>query len=234
MLGFAWEKVQQEISTEKMNKVIDELKHAPITTEAAARVKATLASELADYDGVATKRIAVVHYRGVAVPTPAQGLHEETMLRAAAVVNGIAVALTYVEIAEFNARVAAAAAAELPKAKAAATESVNQACGAFRASVATAIPFQDTVYVDKAAEAATFSKSSTAETHPYIFAEAAATGSTPAQVAALVSGIANQWKALSVALEAKRRGALVAIDAATTVVEVANIVSSYKLTLTPS
>ena len=68
MLGFAWDNVQQEISTEKMNKVIDELKHAPITMEAVARVKATLASELADYDGVATKRIAVVHHRGVAVP----------------------------------------------------------------------------------------------------------------------------------------------------------------------
>ena len=72
MLGFAWEKVQQEISTEKVSQVIEELKHAPIITEAMAKVQATLASELADYDGVATKRIAVVHYRGVATPTPAQ------------------------------------------------------------------------------------------------------------------------------------------------------------------
>ena len=93
MLGFAWEKVQHEISTEKMNKVIEELKHAPIIAEAMAKVKATLASELVDYDGVATKRISVVHYRGVAVQIPVQSIHEETMLRTASLVKGIAVDL---------------------------------------------------------------------------------------------------------------------------------------------
>jgi alkylation response protein AidB-like acyl-CoA dehydrogenase len=86
MLGFVWGKVPQEISTEKMNNVIGELKHAPIAPETVARAKATLASELADYDATVGKRVAVIQHRGVAVAIPVQ---EETQLRAAALVKGM-------------------------------------------------------------------------------------------------------------------------------------------------
>ena len=64
MLGFAWGQVHTEISTEKMQRVIDDLTMSPITVRSVSAAKATLQTELQDIDAAVGKRNAVICYRG--------------------------------------------------------------------------------------------------------------------------------------------------------------------------
>ena len=90
MLGFAWEKVQTEISTEKMQRVMDELTMAPITVQSVSVAKATLHTELQDIDAAVGKRNAVICYRGVPITIGVQSVHEEVQLRIAATIKTVA------------------------------------------------------------------------------------------------------------------------------------------------
>jgi len=125
----------------------------------------------------------------------------------------------YVDI---TAEVAAAeAVTALPRAQAAAIARVNDDCGRFRASLATDIPFQAGVYADKRDEAARYvSGVPNPVDFPYLAAEAAATGVKLKAMIATINAISAQWTAVSVAVEARRRGAIVAIEAASTVEQV--------------
>jgi hypothetical protein len=137
-------------------------------------------------------------------------------------VNGEYLPLTDAEITELAERAVAAKAAELPEAKAAAVKQVNRDCGAFRASIATDIPFQSEVYAAKQAEAERYANDPTPKPadYPYIVAEAATTKMTVPQKVAEITAIAAQWVQVSAMVEAKRRGAIVAIDAAQSVADV--------------
>ena len=142
------------------------------------------------------------------------------------VVNGIAVPLTPTEVAEFNDREAAATAAVLPNAKAAAVERVNSDCGAYRATIGTDIPFQSTVYADKRDEVARFQADPAPDPakYPYIFLEAKDTGMTVADKVKEIATLSAQWTMVSAVVEAKRRGAIVAIQNAQSVEEVAKLI----------
>lgn len=113
-------------------------------------------------------------------------------------------------------------AAILAERKVTATNQVNRDCGAFRASIATDIPFQSEVYAAKQAEAARYASdpTPTPADYPYIVAEAATTKMTVPQKVAEITAIATQWVQVSAMVEAKRRGAIVAIDAAMSVADV--------------
>lgn len=112
-------------------------------------------------------------------------------------------------------------------AKAAAIARVNAEAGAFRASIATDIPFQSEVYASKRAEAERYAASGGTGRYPYLEAEAAATGVTLATMAAEISTIAAAWTTASVQVEAARRGAIVAIEAATTLDEIAAAIPMF-------
>lgn len=142
-------------------------------------------------------------------------------------INGVPVPLTDAEWADYQAREAAAEAARLPNAKAAAIARVNAEAGAFRASIATDIPFQSEVYASKRAEAERYAASGGTGRYPYLEAEAAATGVTLAAMAAEISTIAAAWTTASVQVEAARRGAIVAIEAATTLDEIAAAIPMF-------
>ena len=106
--------------------------------------------------------------------------------------------------------------------KVTATNQVNRDCGVFRASIATDIPFQSEVYAAKQTEAARYANDPTPNPadYPYIVAEATTTRMTVRQKVAEITAIATQWVQVSAMVEAKRRGAIVAIDAATSVADV--------------
>ena len=97
MLGFAWEKVHTEISTEKMQRVMDELTMAPITVQSVSVAKATLHTELQDIDAAVGKRNAVICYRGVPITIGVQSVHEEVQLRIAAAIKTVAADLLCLE-----------------------------------------------------------------------------------------------------------------------------------------
>lgn len=113
-------------------------------------------------------------------------------------------------------------AAILAERKVTATNQVNRDCGVFRASVGTDIPFQAEVYAEKRDEAARYLKDPKPDLahYPYLTGEAASTGVTVPELAGQIAGITVQWTAVSAKAEATRRGALVAIDGAQSVVEV--------------
>jgi hypothetical protein len=103
---------------------------------------------------------------------------------------------------------------------------VNSSCGAYRASIGTDIPFQATVYADKRDEVARFQADPAPkpERYPYIVLEAKATGMTVADKVLEIAAISQQWTVVSAAVEAKRRGAIVAIQKAQSVEEVAGLI----------
>jgi len=113
-------------------------------------------------------------------------------------------------------------AAILVQRKASATNQVNTACGVFRASVGTDIPFQAEVYAEKRDEAANYIKDSAPDlaNYPYLTGEAASTGVTVPELAQQIAGMTVQWTAVSAKAEATRRGAIVAIAAAKSVADV--------------
>lgn len=153
---------------------------------------------------------------------------EQAIIRAGPhnVINGIAVALTPSEIAEFDARAVAAKDAELPNAIASGVARVNRDCGAYRATIGTDIPFQATVYADKRDEVARFQVDPAPDPakYPYIFLEAKDTGMTVADKVKEIATLSAQWTMVSAVVEAKRRGTIVAIQKAQSVEEVAKLI----------
>ena len=73
-------------------------------------------------------------------------------------------------------------------------------------------------YQQKAAEADGFlaDESPTAERYPHIYGEAEAIGITPTDMAHLIVGLRDQWQRASAAIERIERGAILAVQDATT------------------
>ncbi len=96
---------------------------------------------------------------------------------------------------------------------------VNAGAGAFRAQFVTDVPGQAETYLLKADELRAYDESSGTLDPiflPILSAEASATGMSLSAVADLVRATRAQWVLLAAAIEGKRRGAIVAIENATT------------------
>lgn len=91
---------------------------------------------------------------------------------------------------------------------------VNRQAGEFRTKFITSIPGQEAVYLLKQQEAKAWAVGADPADFPYLAAEAAATGVTVADLVASVLAISAAWGVISPAIEAARRGAITAIDAA--------------------
>jgi len=96
---------------------------------------------------------------------------------------------------------------------------VNAEAGQQRAKYITVTTGQEGTYVVKAEEARRFrdlpeGEAATAEAFPYLSAEALCCGTTMEAVAALVLATETAWHQLNALIEGRRRGALVAIEAA--------------------
>lgn len=102
----------------------------------------------------------------------------------------------------------------LDAAKASALAQVNAAAEALRARFLTAGSGQAMTYLRKEDEARRFDAEGDAADYPFLSAEAASTGATLADTAALVLAQANAWATLGAAIEGHRRGLIIAIDAA--------------------
>ena len=109
------------------------------------------------------------------------------------------------------------AADDLGPLKTAVIAQVNTGAGDFRKQFITDIPGQQATYLAKETEARAWTSGADATAFPYLSGEASATGSTLDAVAALVLATAEQWRALDPKIEGRRRGATVAIDAATNI-----------------
>ncbi|GAA4247811.1 hypothetical protein GBZ26_17240 [Azospirillum formosense] len=103
--------------------------------------------------------------------------------------------------------------------KAAAVDLINRRVGELRAGHITVTVGQSATYLEKQDEAARHAAGA-AGPFPYLSAEAHATGSILDDVATLVRATATAWTATNADLEGRRRGALVAVEAAQTPVEV--------------
>ncbi len=102
----------------------------------------------------------------------------------------------------------------LDAARASALAQANTAAEALRARFLTAGSGQAMTYLRKEDEARRFDPEGDAADYPFLAAEAASTGATLADTAALVLAQANSWATLGAAIEGHRRGLVVAIDAA--------------------
>ena len=91
---------------------------------------------------------------------------------------------------------------------------VNEAAEALRGRFLTAGSGQAMTYLRKEDEARRFDPEADAADYPFLAAEAASTGATLVDTAALVLAQANAWATLGAAIEAYRRGLIVAIEAA--------------------
>jgi hypothetical protein len=109
--------------------------------------------------------------------------------------------------------------ADLATVKARAIDSVNMAAGASRVKFITDIPGQESTYHFKKEEMERYFGTPTPspDAFPFLAAEAQATNSTMAAVAAAVRETWSQWQPRAVAIEAARRGAVVEIQTAQTV-----------------
>ncbi|WP_188263191.1 hypothetical protein [Azospirillum tabaci] len=107
----------------------------------------------------------------------------------------------------------------LDELKAAAVDLINQRVGELRAQHITVTVGQSATYLEKQDEAARHAAGDSGP-FPYLQAEAAATGSTLASVAALVRATAGAWTGVNADLEGKRRAAVEAVKAAQTPVQV--------------
>ena len=96
---------------------------------------------------------------------------------------------------------------------------IDREAGKFRLNFITDVPGQQAVYLAKEEEARNWTIASLPGSAPYLEAEAAARGITVAAMAAMILAISADWKALSVAIEARRIGAKEAVTAAQTVEE---------------
>jgi hypothetical protein len=109
---------------------------------------------------------------------------------------------------------------DLSPLKSAVISLVNVAAGDFRKRYITDIPGQQDTYIAKEAEARAWTSGADTSQFPYLACEAAATNMTVDAVAALVLATAEAWRALDPKIEGRRRGATVAIDAATNIAEI--------------
>ena len=99
-------------------------------------------------------------------------------------------------------------------AKAALIAAVNRIAEEIRAQFLTQGSGQAMTYLRKEDEARRFESGADPAAFPFLSAEADATGASLADTAALVLAQADAWAGLGAAIEARRRGLLVAIDAA--------------------
>lgn len=106
----------------------------------------------------------------------------------------------------------------LPRLKEEKIAAVNKAAGASRAKYMTVIPGQEATYLMKEAEAKAWvaATSPVATDYPILNAEATACNMTMADTVTLVLTTAAQFRALAAHIEGLRRGAIVAIEGATT------------------
>lgn len=81
---------------------------------------------------------------------------------------------------------------------------VDALAGETRARFISTVPGQEATYLKKADEAARYTEGDDPAGYPYITAEAAATGQTPAAVAALIAAKAAQWTTINAQIEAIR------------------------------
>lgn len=127
----------------------------------------------------------------------------------------LAVGMTEAELQAGVERVAAEAVAR-----------INAEAGEQRARHITVTTGQEGTYTAKQAEAERYAAGGAAP-FPYLEAEAAATGSTVDDVAALVLATAKAWTALNAGIEGARRGALVAVERAVAAGEVAAVAAVF-------
>ncbi|NUB17219.1 hypothetical protein GAY28_35710 [Azospirillum brasilense] len=114
---------------------------------------------------------------------------------------------------------AAAPAVPIADLKAAAVDLINARVGELRADHITVTVGQSATYLEKQDEAALHAAGA-AGPFPYLAAEAVATGSTLDAVASLVRATSGAWTTINADLEGRRRGALVAVEAAETTIQV--------------
>jgi hypothetical protein len=108
-----------------------------------------------------------------------------------------------------------------------AVNEINRHAGDLRTQIGTDIPFQGDVYQLKQAEAIAFQTDDApdATKYPVTYAEAAARGMQPADLAAEYLYNATAWPVLLANIEAMRMGAITAIQAAQTVAEIETVLS---------
>lgn len=99
--------------------------------------------------------------------------------------------------------------------KAAATGRVNEAAEATRARFLTPGAGQAMTYLRKEAEARAWTAGADPAEFPFLAAEASQSDMTIAAVVAMVVAQADAWASIGSAIEGLRRGAIVAIEAAT-------------------
>lgn len=107
--------------------------------------------------------------------------------------------------------------------RAVAKNEVNTLAGASRARHITNIPGQESTYLLKESEALAWLNNPEG-TYQILQAEAAACGMTMQQTVDLVMTVAGQFRALAAAVEGLRRGAIVAIEQATTYAAIRNAI----------
>jgi hypothetical protein len=99
---------------------------------------------------------------------------------------------------------------------------VNRDAGISRSKFITVIPGQEMTYAEKEREALAFRSASSPvpADYPMLLAEATATGVTLGELAAEVVRVAEDWRLVGSEIEGIRRGAIVAVQQATTTAEV--------------
>lgn len=108
----------------------------------------------------------------------------------------------------------------LARAKAAAFALVNRTAERLRGRYLTAGEGQAMTYIRKEAEARAWGPEVPDAQIPFLAAEAAACGMAVADLVAVIIGQADGWVAIGSAIEARRRGLLTSIEAATSAAEV--------------
>lgn len=110
--------------------------------------------------------------------------------------------------------------------KRAMTDAVNARAEAVRCLFLTPGSGQAITYARKEAEARGWTVEADPASVPFLAAEAAATGASLADTAALVLAQADAWVGIGAAIEGNRRGLVVAIEAADDLVEIEAIDTS--------
>ncbi len=104
---------------------------------------------------------------------------------------------------------------------------VRLACVEVRALFVTDLPGQEMVYLEKAQEARAFQADPTGS-YPLLEAEIGITGADTAEVASVVSTLADQWKQIAASLETIRLGANSAIASAISVAEIDTAIATFR------
>lgn len=119
--------------------------------------------------------------------------------------------------------------------KAKAIAQVNATIGAARSLYVTDIPFQDTIYAEKRAEAVAYLmlpiEPPTLDDYPWISDAVGIDAPTAAQVAQLWLNLQDLWTLMARQLETARRQAIVSIEAASSRAEIAAAEAQFAATL---